>query len=112
MRTKLIILSNRLPVTVGESITKSSGGLVAALEGLSTERFDLKWIGWPGGVIDEEKKGEVERLLIDEQECIPIFLSEEEASGHYEGFSNSSLWPILHYMPNYMRYDPAWWQQY
>jgi hypothetical protein len=33
MRTRLINLSNRLPVTVGESITKSSGGLVAALEG-------------------------------------------------------------------------------
>jgi trehalose 6-phosphate synthase/phosphatase len=112
MRTNLIILSNRLPVTVGESITKSSGGLVAALEGLSAERFELKWIGWPGGVIDEERKAEVERLLIDEHGCIPIFLSEEEAAGHYEGFSNSSLWPILHYMPNYMRYDPAWWQRY
>ncbi len=111
-RTNLIIVSNRLPVTVGETITKSSGGLVAALEGLSTEQFELKWIGWPGGAIAEERKSQVERLLIDEQGCIPIFLSEEEAAGHYEGFSNSSLWPILHYMPSYMRYDPAWWQQY
>ncbi len=111
-RTKLIILSNRLPVTVAETITKSSGGLVAALEGLSSEQFDLKWIGWPGSVIPEEDMARVERLLIDEQGCIPIFLSEAEATGHYEGFSNSSVWPILHYMPNYMRYDPAWWEYY
>ncbi len=49
-RTNLIIVSNRLPVTVGETISISSGGLVAALEGLSTEQFNMKWIGWPGSV--------------------------------------------------------------
>ncbi len=111
-RTTLINVSNRLPVTVGETIKKSSGGLVAALEGLSTEQFDLKWIGWPGSVVPEEKQAEVERILMKECGCVPIFLSEDEAAGHYEGFSNSSLWPLLHYMPNYMRYDPAWWEQY
>jgi trehalose-6-phosphate synthase len=36
----LINFSNRLPVTVeGEKITKSSGGLVAALEGLSEREY-------------------------------------------------------------------------
>lgn len=113
MRTTLINVSNRLPVTVGEKITKSSGGLVAALEGLSADEFDLKWIGWPGGVIaDPKRRAEVERALIDEQRCTPVFLSEEEVAGHYQGFSNSSLWPLLHYMPNYMRYDPGWWDSY
>ncbi len=90
-RTTLINVSNRLPVTVGEKIRKSSGGLVAALEGLSTEQFDLKWIGWPGSVVPEEKQAEVERTLMEECGCVPIFLSEEETAGHYEGFSNSSL---------------------
>ncbi len=99
-------------MTLGETITKSSGGLVAALEGLPTEHFDLRWIGWPGAVIPEAEKAKVRRLLIEEYGCVPVFLSEEEAAGHYEGFSNSSLWPVLHYMPNYMRYDPAWWQHY
>lgn len=111
-RTTLFNVSNRLPVTVGETIEKSSGGLVAALEGLSSEQFDLKWIGWPGSAMPSERQPEVERLLVEEHGCIPIFLSEEEAAGHYEGFSNSSVWPLLHYMPNYMRYDPVWWTQY
>ncbi|HEY5036315.1 MAG TPA: bifunctional alpha,alpha-trehalose-phosphate synthase (UDP-forming)/trehalose-phosphatase, partial [Chthoniobacterales bacterium] len=111
-RKTLINVSNRLPVTIGETIEKSSGGLVAALDGLSTEQFDLKWIGWPGAVIADDGKPKVEQLLRDDYGCVPIFLSEEEAAGHYEGFSNSSLWPLLHYMPNYMRYDPAWWEQY
>ncbi len=111
-RTNLIVVSNRLPVTVRDTITKSPGGLVAALEGLSSEQFDLKWIGWPGGIIEEERKEEVERLLRNEHGCIPVFLSEGEMEDYYRGFCNSSLWPLLHYMPNYMRYDPAWWERY
>ncbi|HEY0369025.1 MAG TPA: trehalose-6-phosphate synthase, partial [Chthoniobacterales bacterium] len=113
MRTTLINVSNRLPVTVGETIKKSSGGLVAALEGLSAEEYDLKWIGWPGGSIEEpQRRAEVEEELVSQQGCIPVFLSAEEIAGHYEGFSNSSVWPLLHYMPNYMRYEPAWWDFY
>jgi trehalose 6-phosphate synthase/phosphatase len=113
MPTTIINISNRLPVTVAEKITKSSGGLVAALEGLSPEEYDLKWIGWPGGAIeDPERQEEVEEILTREHGCIPVFLSEEEVAGHYEGFSNSSVWPLLHYMPNYMRYDAAWWGHY
>jgi trehalose 6-phosphate synthase/phosphatase len=114
MRTTIINISNRLPVTVGaDEITKSSGGLVAALEGLSPDEYDLKWIGWPGGSIDDPaRQAEVEQLLVEEHGCLPVFLSHEEVAGHYEGFSNSSIWPLLHYMPNFMRYDPAWWDHY
>ncbi|MGA8655673.1 MAG: bifunctional alpha,alpha-trehalose-phosphate synthase (UDP-forming)/trehalose-phosphatase, partial [Chthoniobacterales bacterium] len=48
----------------------------------------------------------------EEHGCVPVFLSEEEATAFYEGFSNSSIWPLLHYLPNYLRYEPAWWQHY
>ena len=113
MPTRVINISNRLPVTVGDKITKSSGGLVAALEGLSADEYELTWIGWPGGAIeDPARQQEVERVLSEEHGCLPVFLSEEEVAGHYEGFSNSSVWPLLHYMPNFMRYDPAWWDHY
>ena len=113
MPTTLINVSNRLPVTVGAEITKSSGGLVAALEGLSPQEYDLKWIGWPGGAIaDPAHQVEIDQALREEHGCIPIFLGDEEVAGHYEGFSNSSVWPLLHYMPNYMHYDPAWWEHY
>ena len=45
---KLINVSNRLPVTVGETIEKSSGGLASALEGIEKD-YDFQWIGWAGG---------------------------------------------------------------
>ena len=113
MPRTLINVSNRLPITLGkDKITKSSGGLVAALEGLSADEYDAKWIGWPGGAVAPEKQPEIEKTLIEEHGCIPVFLTREEADAHYEGFSNSSVWPLLHYMPNYLRYEPGWWEDY
>jgi trehalose 6-phosphate synthase/phosphatase len=41
-----------------------------------------------------------------------VFLSKEDVEAHYEGFSNSSIWPLLHYLPNYLRYEPSWWEHY
>jgi trehalose-6-phosphate synthase len=55
MANTLINVSNRLPVTVEEDrIIKSSGGLVAALEGLPEGQYKTKWIGWPGAAFPEE----------------------------------------------------------
>ncbi|HEY0791598.1 MAG TPA: bifunctional alpha,alpha-trehalose-phosphate synthase (UDP-forming)/trehalose-phosphatase [Chthoniobacterales bacterium] len=114
MPITLINVSNRLPVTVkADQVTKSSGGLVAALEGLSRDEYTTKWIGWPGAAFpDPDRQREVERILAEDHGCIPVFLSDEEAEAHYEGFSNSSIWPLLHYLPNYLRYEPSWWDHY
>jgi len=86
---------------------------VAALEGLPEGQYETKWIGWPGAAFPEEsRRQEIARKLAEEHDCIPVFLSQEEATAFYEGFSNSSIWPLLHYLPNYLRYEPAWWQHY
>jgi trehalose 6-phosphate synthase/phosphatase len=114
MARTIINVSNRLPVTVDEGkITRSSGGLVAALEGMGTSDYALKWLGWPGGEIeDEQRRAEVERTLERDFGCTPVFLTAAEAEGHYEGFSNSSVWPLLHYMPTMFRYESPWWDAY
>jgi trehalose 6-phosphate synthase/phosphatase len=114
MPNTLINVSNRLPVTVEEDrVIRSSGGLVAALEGLPEGQYETKWIGWPGAAFPEEsRRQEIARKLAEEHDCVAVFLSQEEATAFYEGFSNSSIWPLLHYLPNYLRYEPAWWQHY
>ena len=108
----LINVANRLPVTVGETIRKSSGGLVAALEGLSADEYSLRWIGWPGAEIEPQRQPEIERVLRDDYHSLPVFLTNEQAHGFYEGFSNSSIWPLFHYMPSKFRYEPPWWEAY
>jgi trehalose 6-phosphate synthase/phosphatase len=113
MAATLINVSNRLPVTVGENIERSSGGLVAALEGLGGERRQLKWLGWPGGEVgDPARQQAVEQVLERDFGCTPVFLTREEVAGHYDGFSNSSVWPLLHYMPTRFRYESGWWDHY
>jgi trehalose-6-phosphate synthase len=93
MPNTLINVSNRLPVTVEEDrVTKSSGGLVAALEGLPEGQYTTKWIGWSGSAFPEEsRRQEIAQKLDQEYGCVAVFLSQEEAAGFYDGFSNSLL---------------------
>lgn len=50
--TRLLVVSNRLPVTITKtngdySLKMSSGGLVSALSGCK-KMMTFTWIGWPG----------------------------------------------------------------
>ncbi|MCC7350794.1 MAG: bifunctional alpha,alpha-trehalose-phosphate synthase (UDP-forming)/trehalose-phosphatase [Phycisphaerales bacterium] len=112
MKRQLINVSNRLPVTLGEEIKKSSGGLVSALAGLEREDLALRWIGWPGKAVEVDQQSDIERRLRQEHHCMPVFLDQSTAHGHYDGLSNSSIWPLLHYMPTYFRYQPEWWPDF
>ena len=74
---------------------------------------ELKWIGWPGKAIEEPRERQrIEHTLSQDYGFSPVFLSEEEVGAVYEGFANSSLWPLLHYMPSKFRYEPGWWEAY
>jgi trehalose 6-phosphate synthase/phosphatase len=110
----VINVSNRLPITIEEhQVKRSSGGLVAALEGLAGQQYTTKWIGWPGAAFsDDSQRREVERILAEDHGCVPVFLSEEEVAAYYEGFANSSIWPLLHYLTSYLRYESSWWDHY
>jgi len=109
---KIISVANRLPVTVGKTITKSSGGLVSALDGVA-DQFDINWVGWPGTSFKNSQRArDVEKRLKDDYGCAPVFLSKKEVASFYEGFSNGSLWPLLHYMNQYVSHDESWWDEY
>lgn len=104
-RHRLIMVSNRLPIsfhrneTTGEwSFTMSSGGLVTALNGIRDE-VPFIWIGWLGEEIAHEDQNKVREKLAQEFNCVPVFLSKEIASRYYNDFSNDILWPIFHYVP-------------
>ena len=110
---KIINVANRLPVTIKVGkINPSSGGLVAAMEGLK-DSYELEWVGWAGTSFKTQyKQNAIERKLVNEHGYHPIFMNRVEVADFYNGFSNSSLWPLLHYMTNYVRYEDRWWRQY
>jgi trehalose 6-phosphate synthase/phosphatase len=102
-RSRLLIVSNRLPVTVAREngsvrLERSTGGLATGLRG-PHERSGGLWIGWPGdaGDLDDAAHGELDRLLAD-LHAVPVWLDAEEVKRFYEGFSNEVLWPSFHYL--------------
>jgi len=107
---KLLIVSNRLPVTLRSeadevSVVPSAGGLATALRGPHAQRDSL-WIGWPGDVsmLTDEQRAGLEAHLA-ELRAAPVYLGAEQVSRYYEGFSNGVLWPLLHYEIDKVRVD-------
>ena len=112
MAADLVIVANRLPVdrVVLDDGTPgwrpSPGGLVAAVE--PTMRLtDGVWIGWPG---DAETHDDV--IEVDELKLLPISMSEDDVQGHYEGFSNGTLWPLYHDLVGKPEFHREWWESY
>ncbi len=116
--SRLLIISNRLPLNAERKDGKlnfqpSLGGLATALGVFYKSRPSL-WIGWPG--IEQEKlqKGEEKEIedKLAEEKCYPVFLSGKDVDDFYFGFCNQSIWPLFHYFPQYVEYDPSLWQAY
>jgi len=90
---RLLVVSNRLPVTITKDASgayqykMSSGGLVSALSGLK-RMMTFTWIGWPGIDIPLEERALVQKELLEKHSCMPVFIDDEIADMHYNGFSN------------------------
>lgn len=99
---RLIVVSNRAPYAfrkVGDRVqpVKSIGGLVTALEPAIMSRHGA-WIAWGTSIKSGRLKSVVELPPGRPSYAFhPIFLSSEEVSDFYYGFSNSVLWPLCHY---------------
>ncbi|OZJ01877.1 hypothetical protein BZG36_05018 [Bifiguratus adelaidae] len=115
---RLLVVSNRLPVTINKDKTTgeyqfkmSSGGLVSALSGLK-KMMSFIWLGWPGLQVPEKDLELVEGRLLKEHSTMPVFVDDELADLHYNGFSNSILWPLFHYHPGEISFNEEWWEAY
>ena len=119
MSTRLIVVSNRLPLALRKSedgvwlTEKSSGGLASAMNPLLRNTGGI-WIGWSGDTADEhdEQRRAVLRDWARNEHCFAIELPAEVATGFYEGFANQTLWPVFHYFPSQLRFDPKEWDAY
>ncbi len=109
----IVVLSNRLPFTVqrgpkGLETRRSPGGLVSALEPVLRKRGGT-WVGWPG---TEVRPGELLAPSGEPYRVVPLQLSETEVTRYYHGFSNRTLWPLLHSLPGRARFEHREWETY
>jgi len=116
--SRLLIVSNRLPVTVGVDgetvrIDRSVGGLATGLSAPHAASGSL-WIGWPGLEVEELTAAQREQLdrNLRAERLEPIHLTADQLVGYYTGFSNGVVWPTFHYLTNLAPPGTKHWDDY
>jgi trehalose 6-phosphate synthase/phosphatase len=113
---RLLIVSNRLPVTIQERkgelhIEPSVGGLATGLRSWYKSSPSV-WIGWAGiGRKKIKREKDIMARLLSEN-CHPVPLSEHDVEAYYQGFCNRTIWPLFHYFPIYAEYSEDFWRAY
>ena len=116
LMARTIIVSNRLPVSIEKkggklSYATSVGGLATGL-GSIYKQGDNIWIGWPGLYLHEDSEKEEVAAALKKENMAPVYLTKDDIEKFYEGFCNSTLWPLFHYFPKYVGFDEEHWQSY
>lgn len=113
---RLMIISNRLPFSIDKAgddilVRQSSGGLVSAIKsyfegqkGATAHFSDKIWLG--SVEASEEDWRQMMAQNPPEADFIvePVFPDKDTYTAYYNGFSNSTLWPLFHYFPSLVEY--------
>ncbi|MBM2615188.1 trehalose-6-phosphate synthase [Actinoplanes sp. LDG1-06] len=111
-RSSLVVVANRLPLDDNVAPDgacewrRSPGGLAGALHAI-LEQTPATWVGWAGDLGQARDLPDIGTLRLR-----PVWLSEEEQRGYYEGFANSTLWPLYHDAVEQPVFDRGWWETY
>ena len=98
---RLVVVSNRVPAPAAAGA--QAGGLAVALESLMEQRGGV-WFGWSGRISDAPQP-QAQRADMGGVQYATVDLTAEEHDRYYNEFSNSTLWPLLHSMPELMTFD-------
>ena len=102
LNSRLIVVSNRVPPassfeTQGRG-EAAAGGLVTAVRAAMEQSGGL-WFGWSGRSARRRVTSGPTVRVFDRIQLATMDLSDDEVSLFYLGFSNRTLWPLLHSFP-------------
>ncbi|MEV6301026.1 trehalose-6-phosphate synthase [Actinoplanes sp. NPDC051861] len=111
-QSSLVVVANRLPLDDNAAPDgacewrRSPGGLASALHAILAPT-PATWVGWAGGVGPAPSLPDIGSLRLR-----PVALTEDELRGYYEGFANSTLWPLYHDAVQQPVFNREWWETY
>src|SRR5829696_3950735 len=121
--SRLILISNRLPFVIDKEadtvqLRQSSGGLVSAIKSYFDKKKDIQayskriWVGSMDASKEDWEK--VKNIAGDHPDfqIIPLFPEKEVYDDYYNGFSNSTLWPLFHYFPSLVENKKEYFEAY
>jgi len=98
--SRLIVISNRVSAPKPDQ-PAAQGGLAVALTAALRESDGI-WFGWSGETGDNH---ELHFETYDGVTSGTIDLSEQEVDEYYNGYANSTLWPLFHYRLDLAEYE-------
>jgi len=100
---RLVIVSNR--VAMPKKGAASAGGLAVGILAALREHGGV-WFGWNGKLTDGDAS-DPEVVTQDKIDYATISLNNEDFERYYNGYSNRVLWPVCHYLLDFIQYNRA-----
>jgi trehalose 6-phosphate synthase len=88
-----------------------SGGLAVGLVDAFKSRGGL-WFGWDGETVHAAADIEPKTNKTGNVTTVTMPMTEEDYAEYYLGFSNSVLWPLLHYRLDLVQFEPGFLEGY
>ncbi|WEK48370.1 MAG: trehalose-6-phosphate synthase [Candidatus Andeanibacterium colombiense] len=101
--SRLVVISNRVAVPKARGAAGAQGGLAGAL-GAALKKQKGIWFGWSGNETDEFT-GEITTHQSDGATIATIDLEPQDVEEYYNGYANSTLWPLFHYRIDLTRFE-------
>jgi trehalose 6-phosphate synthase len=100
---RLIIVSNR--VAMPKKKGAAAGGLTVGILAALKDQGGV-WFGWNGKLTDAETQAP-EITTRGNIDFATIPLNETDFEQYYNGYSNKVLWPVCHYLLDFIEYNSA-----
>ncbi len=100
---RLIIISNRVATPDARGAAGAQGGLAGALNSALKDHGGI-WFGWSGQET-EDATDTMQLRRADGVTTATIDLSSRDVEEYYNGYANSTLWPLFHYRLDLTRYE-------
>ncbi|MGY6550563.1 MAG: alpha,alpha-trehalose-phosphate synthase (UDP-forming) [Erythrobacter sp.] len=100
---RLIVISNRVAVPKARGAAGAQGGLAGALNSALKDYGGL-WFGWSG----QETEAQDAAISVQTSNGVTtatIDLPRRDVDEYYNGYANSTLWPLFHYRLDLTQYE-------
>ncbi len=102
--SRLVVVSNRVAVPKARGAAGAQGGLAGALNAALKDNGGI-WFGWSGQECEEFTGDLHTQGSADGVTSATIDLESQDVEEYYNGYANSTLWPLFHYRIDLTEYE-------